>query len=130
MTVVAGPLAAGVDVIATKAIARFFGRPRITRSPGASAPRASPIPARRPASWVSPFRNRNSGYAPQPAGAIVPSATIILYGCLVLLNLAFAAAWIRAAKSRQTRARPSPGDVAIGCGTNFLDTLGIGNYAQ
>jgi uncharacterized membrane protein YfcA len=26
--------------------------------------------------------------------------------------------------------RPSAGDVAIGVGTNFLDTLGIGNYAQ
>jgi uncharacterized membrane protein YfcA len=60
----------------------------------------------------------------------VPSATIILYSCLVLLNLAFLGAWARAAKIRKARARPSAGDVAIGCGTNFLDTLGIGNYAQ
>src|SRR6185437_2830678 len=63
-------------------------------------------------------------------GATVLSATIVLYGCLVLLNVAFVAAWIRAAKSRKQSSRPKGGDVAIGCGTNFLDTLGIGNYAQ
>lgn len=58
------------------------------------------------------------------------SATTVLYSCLVLLNVAFAFGWIRAAKLRRERARPCAGDVAIGCGTNFLDTLGIGNYAQ
>lgn len=58
------------------------------------------------------------------------SATIVLYGCLVLLNCVFAVAWIKASKRRRTSARPSGGDVAIGVGTNFLDTLGIGNYAQ
>ncbi len=60
----------------------------------------------------------------------MPSATIVLYICLVLLNVAFAAAWFRAGKTRNSHGRPSAGDVAIGCGTNFLDTLGIGNYAQ
>jgi len=60
----------------------------------------------------------------------VPSATIILYSCLVVVDLVFLVAWIRAARGRRARARPSPGDIAIGVGTNFLDTLGIGNYAQ
>lgn len=57
------------------------------------------------------------------------SPTIILYSCLVLLNVGFAAAWIRAASTRREGARPTAGDAAIGVGTSFLDTLGIGNYA-
>lgn len=58
------------------------------------------------------------------------SPTIILYGCLVLLNVLFVAAWIKIMRGRKTNLKPSAGDVAIGVGTNFLDTLGIGNYAQ
>jgi uncharacterized membrane protein YfcA len=60
----------------------------------------------------------------------VPTPHIILYTCLVLLNIVFVIAWIMVAKRRQLRHRPSWGDFGIGCGTNFLDTLGIGNYAQ
>jgi uncharacterized membrane protein YfcA len=58
------------------------------------------------------------------------SARIVLYTCLVLVNLVFAATWIMATRRRRFSGRPSPGDVAIGCGTSFLDSLGIGNYAQ
>lgn len=60
----------------------------------------------------------------------MPSPTIILYSCLVLLNLGFVAVWIKTARGGKSSLRPSTGDVAIGVGTNFLDTLGIGNYAQ
>jgi len=60
----------------------------------------------------------------------MPTAAIILYSCLVVVNLVFLVAWIRAARGRRARARPSAGDLAIGAGTSFLDTLGIGNYAQ
>jgi uncharacterized membrane protein YfcA len=48
----------------------------------------------------------------------------------VLLNLAFVAAWVIAMRVRRLSAKSSISDVAIGVGTNFLDTLGIGNYAQ
>jgi len=58
------------------------------------------------------------------------SPIVILYACLVVLNVTFLMTWIRTAKSRGHRERPTPGDLAIGAGTNFLDTLGIGNYAQ
>ncbi len=57
-------------------------------------------------------------------------ARIVLYGCLVLVQLAFIAVWLRAVRRRKLAMRPSLGDMAIGCGTSFLDTLGIGNYAQ
>jgi uncharacterized membrane protein YfcA len=57
-------------------------------------------------------------------------ARIVLYGCLWLVQLAFIAVWWRAVRRRRLALRPSLGDVAIGCGTSFLDTLGIGNYAQ
>jgi len=60
----------------------------------------------------------------------MPAAHIVLYTCLVLINLAFIVAWAMRMKARKLNARPSVGDVAIGCGTSFLDTLGIGNYAQ
>ncbi len=60
----------------------------------------------------------------------MPSPTFILYGCLVLLNLLFVVAWIKSARGRKADLRPSAGDLAIGAGTNFMDTLGIGNYAQ
>ncbi len=66
----------------------------------------------------------------------MPSAHFVLYTCLVLVNVAFIGAWVIATKTRKAQGlpaapgRPSAGDVAIGVGTNFLDTLGIGNYAQ
>ena len=57
-------------------------------------------------------------------------ARIVLYGSLALVQLAFIAVWLRAVKRHKLAMRPSLGDMAIGCGTSFLDTLGIGNYAQ
>lgn len=58
------------------------------------------------------------------------SPLVILYICLVLLNIVFVVTWVRTARARKVRERPTAGDLAIGVGTNFLDTLGIGNYAQ
>ncbi len=57
-------------------------------------------------------------------------AHILLYVGLVIINVAFAGTWIMAGRSGKLFGQPSAGDVAIGCGTSFLDTLGIGNYAQ
>ena len=58
------------------------------------------------------------------------SPLVILYVCLVLLNIVFVVTWVRTTRARKVRERPTAGDLAIGVGTNFLDTLGIGNYAQ
>ncbi len=58
------------------------------------------------------------------------TAHIVLYAVLALVEVAFAAAWVLAIRKRRLPVRPSASDVAIGCGTSFLDTLGIGNYAQ
>jgi uncharacterized membrane protein YfcA len=60
----------------------------------------------------------------------MPTAHIVLYTSLVLVNLTFASLWAVELRRRGLTGRPSAGDVAIGVGTNFLDTLGIGNYAQ
>ncbi len=57
-------------------------------------------------------------------------ALIVLYICLVLVNIAFVVTWTTAIKRRRFSGRPTAGDLAIGCGTTFLDNLGIGNYAQ
>lgn len=57
-------------------------------------------------------------------------ARIVLYGSLALVQVAFMVVWLRAVKRHKLAMRPSLGDMAIGCGTSFLDTLGIGNYAQ
>jgi len=57
-------------------------------------------------------------------------ARIVLYACLALVQAAFLAVWWRAARRGKLAMRPTLGDMAIGCGTCFLDTLGIGNYAQ
>src|SRR5262249_15833084 len=45
-------------------------------------------------------------------------------------NLTFLVTWVVTRKTRELDGRPSTSDLAIGCGTSFLDTLGIGNYAQ
>lgn len=58
------------------------------------------------------------------------SAQVVLYASLVLVNLVFLCAWVMVTRRRRLQQRPGAGDVAIGIGTNFLDTLGIGNYAQ
>jgi uncharacterized membrane protein YfcA len=57
-------------------------------------------------------------------------ARVLLYIALVTLNVASIAVWIWTAKRRRLYERPSSTDVAIGFVTNFLDTLGIGSYAQ
>lgn len=61
---------------------------------------------------------------------VLSIARIVLYTCLALVQVAFIAGWLRAVRRRKLAMRPSVGDMAIGCGTCFLDTLGIGNYAQ
>src|SRR5258708_25591687 len=57
-------------------------------------------------------------------------ARVALYLCLVVVNLIFIVAWVSAMRARKAAGRPAASDVAIGCGTSFLDSLGIGNYAQ
>jgi uncharacterized membrane protein YfcA len=63
-------------------------------------------------------------------GDEMPAARVLLYVALVLLNVASMAVWIWVAKRRHLHERPSVSDIAIGFVTNFLDTLGIGSYAQ
>ena len=60
----------------------------------------------------------------------MPAARVLLYVALVLVNAAAIAVWIWTVKRRRLHERPSAADVAIGFVTNFLDTLGIGSYAQ
>src|SRR5712671_6068157 len=60
----------------------------------------------------------------------MPTAQLLLYAGLVVVNAAAIVAWILAARRRRLRERPSTADVAIGFVANFLDTLGIGSYAQ
>jgi uncharacterized membrane protein YfcA len=60
----------------------------------------------------------------------MPTARVLLYGGLVLVNVAALVAWIWAARRHRLHERPSSADVVIGFVTNFLDTLGIGSYAQ
>ena len=56
-------------------------------------------------------------------------ASISIVVALVLLNIAFVAGWIWSARRHRLRGLPGPGDIAIGCITTFLDTLGIGSFA-
>ena len=60
----------------------------------------------------------------------MPSARVVLYCALVVLNVLFVIAWVTLARRRKMKHQPVASDYAIGVGTNFLDTLGIGNYAQ
>jgi uncharacterized membrane protein YfcA len=55
---------------------------------------------------------------------------VVLYTVLVLVNVAAVLVWIAVARQRQLRERASWADGVIGAVTNFLDTLGIGSYAQ
>lgn len=48
---------------------------------------------------------------------------------LVLVNIAFALGWIWSVRRYRLTGRPTLGDIAIGCLTDFLDTLGIGSFA-
>ena len=58
------------------------------------------------------------------------AALVIVYVCLAAVEVAVVAAWVVATRRNRWPAHPSSGDVVIGGVTNFLDTLGIGNYAQ
>ncbi len=56
-------------------------------------------------------------------------ASVILYASLLAIELAFLVAWITTIRRRKLPVGTTASDLAIGVGTNFLDTLGIGNYA-
>jgi uncharacterized membrane protein YfcA len=58
------------------------------------------------------------------------AALVVVYGCLAAAEIAVLIAWVVASRRHRWPVRPSRGDVAIGGVTSFLDTLGIGNYAQ
>ena len=58
------------------------------------------------------------------------TARVILYTVLVIVNVAAIIAWIVVSKRRHRRERPTWSDGVIGYVTSFLDTLGIGSYAQ
>lgn len=58
------------------------------------------------------------------------SARILLYAALIIVNVACVVVWVVTTRRRRLAVRPAASDIAIGVGTNFLDTLGIGNYAQ
>jgi uncharacterized membrane protein YfcA len=58
------------------------------------------------------------------------AALVIVYACLAVVEIAVVVAWVVATRKNRWPVRPSSGDVVIGGVTSFLDTLGIGNYAQ
>src|SRR5947207_9507667 len=58
------------------------------------------------------------------------AALVIVYACLAAVEVAVVVGWVVATRKHHWPVRPSIGDVAIGGVTSFLDTLGIGNYAQ
>jgi len=59
------------------------------------------------------------------------SATVVIvYAVLAAVEVAVVVAWVIATRRHSWPTRPSTGDVVIGGVTSFLDTLGIGNYAQ
>ena len=60
----------------------------------------------------------------------MPIARVILYTVLVFVNVAAIIAWVIVTKRRRLRERPTWADSVIGFVTSFLDTLGIGSYAQ
>ncbi len=54
----------------------------------------------------------------------------LLYAVLLTANVVAVIAWIWITHRRRLRERPTWADSVIGCVTSFLDTLGIGSYAQ
>jgi uncharacterized membrane protein YfcA len=58
------------------------------------------------------------------------AALVIVYACLAAVEVAVVVVWVFATRRHGWPVRPSTGDVVIGGATSFLDTLGIGNYAQ
>jgi len=59
----------------------------------------------------------------------VNATTAGLLAALVVVNVAFVIGWIWAVRRHHLHGRPAPADMAIGCLTSFLDTLGIGSFA-
>jgi hypothetical protein len=57
-------------------------------------------------------------------------ALVLVFIALVLVEVAVVWAWVQGTRRFHWPLRPTKGDVAIGAVTSFLDTLGIGNYAQ
>ena len=53
----------------------------------------------------------------------------VLLSLVALINVVFILGWIWAVRRHRLSGRPTWGDVAIGCVTDFLDTLGIGSFA-
>ena len=58
------------------------------------------------------------------------AAIMIVYVCLAVVEIAVIVTWWIGTRRHRWPVRPSSGDVVIGGVTSFLDTLGIGNYAQ
>jgi uncharacterized membrane protein YfcA len=58
------------------------------------------------------------------------AALVIVYACLAAVEVAVVIVWVRKTRQHGWPVRPSWGDSMIGGVTSFLDTLGIGNYAQ
>jgi uncharacterized membrane protein YfcA len=58
------------------------------------------------------------------------AALVFVYVCLAAVEIAVVIAWVLATRRHRWPVRPSRSDVVIGGVTSFLDTLGIGNYAQ
>ena len=54
---------------------------------------------------------------------------LALLAALVIVNLAFVAAWVRRGREHSDHERPTAGDLLIGFITDFLDALGIGSFA-
>jgi uncharacterized membrane protein YfcA len=79
---------------------------------------------------VHPGRGQTLRVARARGWETLSIARIVLYVSLALVQVVFIVMWVRSIRRHKLAMRPSAGDVAIGCGTSFLDTLGIGNYAQ
>jgi uncharacterized membrane protein YfcA len=58
------------------------------------------------------------------------AALVIVYVCLVAVEIPVMVSWIASTRRYRWPVRPAGSDVVIGGVTSFLDTLGIGNYAQ
>jgi uncharacterized membrane protein YfcA len=63
----------------------------------------------------------------QPAHMNAAEAGLLI--SLIAVNIAFVIGWLWAVRRHRLSGRPDPGDMAIGCVTAFLDTLGIGSFA-
>jgi uncharacterized membrane protein YfcA len=59
----------------------------------------------------------------------VNATKVGLLVALGVINVAFVIGWFWAVRRHKLHGRPRPSDMAIGCFTAFLDTLGIGSFA-